>query len=66
MRIEMRGSRHLDIWLAHPSKDPREVIIDAERDVRITDHKSIVKVRFDSSGNILDVLVDDVPVWRRE
>jgi len=66
MRIEMRETRHLDVYLGHPSKDPREVIIDAEMDVRITDHKLIVKVRFDSSGNIKDILVDDVFVWQRK
>ena len=71
-RLEMRDDRHLDIWLGHPSEDPREVIIDAGGhkdkkvflgDVRVTDHRSVVKVRFDPAGNIRDILVDDIFVW---
>lgn len=81
MKVEMRDDRHLWIQLGHPSTDPRGVIIDAGLpiksidppnrvidfgDVRIVDHRGVVKVRFDRKGNIKDVLVDDIFVYQRE
>jgi len=65
MKVEMREDKHLWITLGHPSEDPREVIIDADRDVRICDGHTVVKVRF-AEKKIRDVLVDDIFVWRRD
>lgn len=60
MKIEMRDSRHL--WIVfNPLQDAREVIIDQEKDVRICDGKSVVKVRFKKDGHFIkDVLQDDI------
>ncbi len=75
MKLELREVRHCAISFDQPSKDPREVLIDTgysypdettQGDVRITDHRSVVKVRFDRNLKIKDVLVNDVFVWQAE
>ena len=65
MKVEMREDKHLWVTLGHPSEDPREVIIDQDRDVRICDGRTVVKVRF-KGKKILDVLVNDIFVWPRD
>jgi len=62
MKVEMREDKHLWVTLGHPAEDPREVIIDQDRDVRICDGHTVVKVRFEGK-KIRDVLVDDIFVW---
>ena len=59
MNIDMRGKRHLNITFNLPNGDRRQVIIDTEKDVRICDESSVVKVRFDGK-KIKDVLRDDL------
>jgi len=61
----MREDRHLWILFDPGKRDFREVIIDKERDIRINDGHTIIKVRFEGK-RIRDILVDDVFVWQRE
>ena len=62
-QFDMKDLRHLWVTLDVSKGDRREVIIDKEKDVRVCDGVHVVKVRF--RGEILlDVLVDDVFVWR--
>ena len=62
MKVEMREDKHLSITFNPQQGDPREIIIDAGRDVRICDGHHVVKTRFDKL-RIKDVLVDDVFVY---
>lgn len=62
----MRKDRHLWVTFNPAEGDPREVIIDQEKDVRICDGQHVVKVRFEKVAQkwrIKDVLVDDVFVY---
>ena len=62
-QFDMKDLQHLWVTLDVSKGDRREVIIDKEKDVRVCDGRHVVKVRF--RGEILlDVLVDDVFVWR--
>ena len=63
MKVEMREDRHLCVQVDPTKSDWREVIIDKERDVRINDGHTVVKVRFEGK-KIKDVLVDDIFVWK--
>lgn len=69
-KIEMGDAQHLWITFNQAKGDPREVIIDQNRDVRICDGRSVVKVRFvKDKPQILDVLQDDIflkPVLMQE
>jgi hypothetical protein len=42
--------------------DPREIIINKEKDVRIGDGQHVVKIRFEGK-RIKDVLVDDMILY---
>jgi len=59
MKIEMRDAQHLWITFNPAEGDPREIIIDQDKDVRICDGRSVVKVRF-KDKQILGVLRDDI------
>lgn len=61
-RIDMQEDRHLCVNFGPASGDYRVVIIDKERDVRICDGASVVKVRFEGQ-KIKDILVDDIFVY---
>ena len=63
MKVEMREDRHLWVQVDPTKGDFREVIIDKERDVRINDGHTVVKVRFEGK-KIKDVLVDDIFIWK--
>ena len=61
MKIEMRDAQYLWVTFNPAKGDPREIIIDQNRDVRICDGRSVVKVRFaKDKPQILDVLRDDI------
>ena len=62
MKVEMREDRHLWVQFDPTKGDWREVIIDKEKDVRINDGQTVVKVRLEGK-KIKDVLVDDIFVW---
>lgn len=67
MKVEMREDKHLWITFNPQQGDPREIIIDADKDVRICDGQHIVKIQFDSNlQRIKDVLVDDIFVYPKE
>ena len=65
MKVEMREDRHLWVQFDPTKRDWREVIIDKEKDVRISDGQNVVKVRFEGK-KIKDVLVNDIFVWCRD
>jgi len=56
----MREDKHLWITFNPAKGDPREIIIDQDKDVRICDGRTVVKVRFSKEGQIVDVLQDDL------
>ena len=64
MRIEMRETKLLVVTINPQKGDPREIIIEPERDVRICDGEHIVKVVF-KGQHIESVLVDDIYVFRK-
>ena len=62
MKIEMRDVKHLWVTVNPALGDHREVIIDTDRDVRICDGQTVVKVSFQRK-RISAVLVNDVYVY---
>ena len=58
----MQTDQHLCVNLGPASGDQRVVIIDKEKDVRICDGSSVIKVRFEGQ-KIRDILVDDIFVY---
>jgi len=65
MKVEMREDRHLWVEIDPTKGDFREVIIDKERDFRINDGQTVVKVRFQDK-KIRDILVNDIFVWHSD
>lgn len=65
LKIEMRDQKHLWVTVNPGQGDPREIIVDVDKDVRICDGHHVVKVRF-KDQKILDILVDDVFVCSKD